>query len=132
MQEIIFVIDNQGKIKLVNDNLKKLSGKTEEELISEEFISLISTEKRIDAYKKLNQLYNKDNYETIFSLSNNEGEGIDFEVTFNKGIWKNEEVYFCSGRVLKKDSDEILKINEDSFKRLKEYNILKRIRKSLL
>lgn len=121
MQEIIFVIDNQGKIKLVNDNLKKISGKTEDELKNQEFISLISTEKRIDAYKKLNQLYNKESYETIFTLLNYEGEDLDFEITFNKGLWKNEEVYFCSGRILKKESDEVLKINEDSFKRLKEY-----------
>ncbi|MGM0640402.1 MAG: PAS domain S-box protein [Thermotogota bacterium] len=121
MQEIILIIDEQGIIKLANERLLKLVGDNEENLIGNEFISLISPEKRIDAYKKLNQLYNKDYYESIFSLIDIENKENDFEIIFNKGYWKNQEVYFCSGRKIKKESEDVLKINDTTLDRLKEY-----------
>jgi len=90
-------------------------------LIDGEFISLISSEKRIDAYKKLNQLYNKSYYESKFTLVDIEDKENDFEIIFNKGYWKNQEVYFCSGRKIKKESEDVLKINDTSLDKLKEY-----------
>ncbi len=121
MQEIILIIDTQGVIKLVNERLEKVVGEKRENLIDSEFISLISSEKRIDAYKKLNQLYNKSYYESKFTLVDFEDKESDFEIIFNKGYWKNQEVYFCSGRKIKKESEDVLKINDTSLDKLKEY-----------
>lgn len=119
MQEIVFIINSQGIIKLANEKLIKLTGIGKEDIQGKEFISLITSEKRIDSYKKLNQLYNKDHYEATFTLKNVSENETDFEIVFNKGIWENNVVYFCSGRELKKESENTFKINDVLIEKIK-------------
>ncbi|HEY5123098.1 MAG TPA: PAS domain S-box protein, partial [Ignavibacteria bacterium] len=124
IEDLLFVLDDKGKIIKINSAFIKELGYSEKELIGMDFILLHHPDLRVEAKKFFANIITGVENTNLIPLINKNGKIVEVETKISTGKWGKENITFgiCRDISSRKKIEEELKLSEERWKYALEGN----------
>ncbi|HEY5536687.1 MAG TPA: PAS domain S-box protein [Ignavibacteria bacterium] len=124
IEDLLFVLDDKGKIIKINSSFIKNLGYTKKELLGMDFILLHPPDLRVEVKKFFGNIITGVENTNLIPLINKNGKIVEVETKISTGKWGKEIITFgiCRDISSRKKIEEELKLSEERWKYALEGN----------